>query len=96
VKTSHANYDVYEYVNDVATKVPAEAICIQKYLEDETHIIDCDIWVNIKFTGIKRIAFHYNNKVDLSIKETTEGVFSIQNKVEKFTYMGLTQKGLAF
>lgn len=38
VKTSHGHYDVVEYVNDAPVKLPAEAICISKYLENGTHI----------------------------------------------------------
>lgn len=71
IKTSHANYDVFEYVNDAPVKLPAEAICISKYLENGTHIQDCEVYVNVKIVSTKRIEFSYNTKADLSIPETT-------------------------
>ena len=79
VKTSHANYDVYEYVNDVRTRLPAEAVCVQKFLEDESHIQDCDIFVDVRVEGIKRIAFHYNAKANLALPEISTGKLSISS-----------------
>jgi hypothetical protein len=97
IKTSHANYDVVEYVNDAPVKLPAEAICISKYLENGTHIQDCDLFVNVKIVSTKRIEVNYNSKVDLSIPETTEGVLKIANQNETYTYLGTdADHGVAF
>lgn len=77
IKTSHANYDVSYYVNDAKVKLPAEAICLSKYLEDGTHINDCDVFVNYKVEGFKVIVFDFNAQANLAIPETASGTLVI-------------------
>lgn len=44
IRTAHGNYDVYEYDMDKQIKLPAEAICHNKFLENGTSIQDCEIF----------------------------------------------------
>ena len=50
LKVEHGHYDVYVYNpltgdNDTA---PAEVICLERFLENGTHIHDCDMHVDAK------------------------------------------------
>lgn len=88
VKTPHAHYDVYEQDLDKKTNLPAEAICLNKFLENGTHIYDCDFFVTKEVTSTNIIVFEYNPNVNRVINVTAEPPLAIKNDVETFTYLG--------
>ena len=58
-----------------AKTVPAEVICIERFLENGTFIHDCELFVNtlIQANNFTLIYLNYNPTVNIAINETQGG-----------------------
>ena len=101
LKVAHGNYNVYAY-NPQSGKnetVPAEVICIERFLENGTFINDCDMHINVKVPadGFAVIIVDYNALADISLTEESIGAITVSSDYENYTYFGQTEDlGLVF
>lgn len=78
--------------------VKAEAVCLERYLENGTFIHDCDLHIEAKVpaNSYTIIKVEYDFLTDVELPENAIGNVTVENDVEKYTYLGENVFGTVF
>ena len=100
LKTSHGHYDAYQY-NATSKKydlMRAEAICLERFLENGTFLHDCDFHIEVKVpaNSYTILTLYYDILTNHELTENAIGNVTVENDFEKYTYIGENAFGTLF